>query len=161
MNRTWFRIDSMIEIGTETRMKINGKAIKVKDEVASIKVKMRTCYTGTLPNGKDRTRSTGSIKINADYLFIASADTGGAARAGGADDVGLERDAYVNFSGGLPVTLDRVKRKRFGYSHFGIVKMKEAARAQLWFPAAAFLRFARLRPAPPRAPLASWPHPPS
>lgn len=54
-------------------------------------------------------------------------------------------------------------------SHFGIVKMKAEARKHVWFPgidaalerlAAACTVCAALRPAPPHAPLASWPHPP-
>lgn len=54
-------------------------------------------------------------------------------------------------------------------SHFGIVKMKAEARARFWFPGidAALEKLvgacdicAQLRPSPPRAPLAPWPHPP-
>lgn len=54
-------------------------------------------------------------------------------------------------------------------SHFGIVKMKAAARERMWFPgidahlervAAECGVCARLRPAPPHAPLAPWPFPP-
>ncbi|XP_026319241.1 uncharacterized protein LOC113229771 [Hyposmocoma kahamanoa] len=55
-------------------------------------------------------------------------------------------------------------------SHFGIIQMKAEARKRLWFPgidatlerlAAACSVCTALRPAPPHAPLASWPHPPS
>ncbi|GBP53674.1 hypothetical protein EVAR_36043_1 [Eumeta japonica] len=52
--------------------------------------------------------------------------------------------------------------------HLGIVKIKAAARAQLWFPGVALERLAaacpmcaQLRPAPPPVPLAPCPHPPS
>lgn len=69
----------------------------------------------------------------------------------------------------IPSTLRETICKELHSSHFGIVKMKAEARKRLWFPgidatlerlAAGCPVCAALRPAPPHAPLAPWPHPP-
>lgn len=70
----------------------------------------------------------------------------------------------------IPETLRNKVLEELHASHFGIVKMKAEARARFWFPGidAALEKIAsdcsvcaQLRPAPPRAPLAPWPHPPA
>lgn len=69
----------------------------------------------------------------------------------------------------IPAALQKTICKELHSSHFGVVKMKAEARRRLWFLGvdAALERLAAacgvcsaLRPAPPHAPLASWPVPP-
>lgn len=68
----------------------------------------------------------------------------------------------------IPLKLREKIMNELHSSHFGIVKMKSEARARVWFPGidAALERLAgachicaQLRPSPPRAQLAPWPHP--
>lgn len=69
----------------------------------------------------------------------------------------------------IPEKMQSIILSELHQSHLGVVKTKAEARSRFWFPGvdAALERMigsctvcAQLRPAPARAPLAPWPHPP-